>query len=237
MTLERFVRTGVLFGGFAAATGLLTAAKALGAVGAAAETAAELSGDLLKGDISGAADCAFSRLGSAGRGVASALQGGTEILGEALSGKPAEELFSAKNASAAASLLTLGAAVDIGSGLLGGSGAESAPLPDLSALPSDAVDDGMFKGDSDDLKTLAEAGELPDTEHVPSDEVPRSEAAKQAFLEQEGYDAQPEGYDIHHIVPLSEGGQDVPENMILLSEDEHDAVTAAHRDFYGWNRH
>ena len=27
---------------------------------------------------------------------------------------------------------------------------------------------------------------------------------------------------------------DTPDNMVLLSEEDHRQVTAAHRDYYGW---
>ena len=46
----------------------------------------------------------------------------------------------------------------------------------------------------------------------------------------------PEGYEVHHIVPLSEGGADTPENMILVKEDLHDEITAAHSKFYDWRK-
>ena len=37
-----------------------------------------------------------------------------------------------------------------------------------------------------------------------------------------------------NIQPISEGGADSVENMILVSEAEHDEITAAHREYYGW---
>ena len=49
-----------------------------------------------------------------------------------------------------------------------------------------------------------------------------------------GYENTPEGYDVHHIVPVSEGGPDSVDNMVLVSEEEHDRITAAHRAYYGW---
>ena len=49
-----------------------------------------------------------------------------------------------------------------------------------------------------------------------------------------GFDGVPEGYEVHHVVPLSEGGADTPDNMILVSEADHAAITSAHAGFYGW---
>ena len=40
------------------------------------------------------------------------------------------------------------------------------------------------------------------------------------------------GYEVYHIVPLSEGGADNPYNMILLSEKDHAYITQMHRGVY-----
>ena len=87
----------------------------------------------------------------------------------------------------------------------------------------------MFDGDSGDLSDLAKAGELEDTDHIESEDITRSLASRDAFLEENGY-------EVHHIVPLSEGGADTPDNMILLTEDDHAEITAEHGRFYGWHR-
>ena len=104
---------------------------------------------------------------------------------------------------------------------------------DLSSIPTE---DGMFDGDSGDLSDLAKAGELDGTDHIESEDITRSLASRDAFLEENGYDGVPEGYEVHHIVPLSEGGADTPDNMILLTEDDHAEITAEHGRFYGWHR-
>lgn len=104
---------------------------------------------------------------------------------------------------------------------------------DLSSIPTE---DGMFDGDSGDLSDLAKAGELEDTDHIESEDITRSLASRDAFLEENGYDGVPDGYEVHHIVPLSEGGADTPDNMILLTEDDHAEITAEHGRFYGWHR-
>lgn len=59
--------------------------------------------------------------------------------------------------------------------------------------------------------------------------VKRSEANKNAFLKSQGYRETPNGYQIDHIVPLSEGGADDPSNMQLLTVNQHKAKTARER--------
>lgn len=59
--------------------------------------------------------------------------------------------------------------------------------------------------------------------------VKRSEAIKASFLRERGYASVPEGYQVDHIIPLSEGGSDSPSNMQLLTIDEHKRKTATER--------
>ncbi|EGV43650.1 HNH endonuclease [Bizionia argentinensis JUB59] len=59
--------------------------------------------------------------------------------------------------------------------------------------------------------------------------VVRSTANKNAFLKSKGYTSTPYGYEIDHIVPLSEGGSDDPSNMQLLTVNQHKAKTARER--------
>ena len=103
-----------------------------------------------------------------------------------------------------------------------------------ASLPKGSVENGMFVGDESDLEALIDAGKDPTAEHVETDEVVRDPAVRAEFLAQHGYDEIPEGYEVHHIQPVSEGGPDSAENMILVSEAEHDEITAAHREYYGW---
>lgn len=72
------------------------------------------------------------------------------------------------------------------------------------------------------------------TTHVASEDIVRDIGARDAFLSVHGFDGVPEGYEVHHVVPLSEGGADTPDNMILVSEADHAAITSAHAGFYGW---
>lgn len=107
---------------------------------------------------------------------------------------------------------------------------------DVNTDISEYTEEGKFVGDSDDLQSLIELGELEDTEHINSSEIERDIDARNEFLAMNGYDSVPEGYEVHHIVPLSEGGADSPENMILVEESDHDKITASHADFYNWYR-
>ena len=40
-------------------------------------------------------------------------------------------------------------------------------------------------------------------------------------LRQQGLERTPEGYEVDHIVPLCAGGKDAPENMQLLTREQH----------------
>ena len=51
--------------------------------------------------------------------------------------------------------------------------------------------------------------------------VKRSTANKMEFLRSQGYNSIPEGYEIDHIIPLSEGGLDEPSNMQLITKSQH----------------
>ena len=107
-------------------------------------------------------------------------------------------------------------------------------MPDISSTNDlDGVKNGMLE-DNRQLDNIIAIGEVQGTHHVDSDHLTRSETTKSEFLHLNGYTSIPAGYEIHHIVPLSEGGADDVHNMILLRTDEHAAVTTAHRQYYGW---
>lgn len=59
--------------------------------------------------------------------------------------------------------------------------------------------------------------------------VKRSSVPKTTFLKTLGLKNIPLGYQIDHIVPLSQGGEDVPENMQLLTVGQHKVKTAIER--------
>lgn len=57
----------------------------------------------------------------------------------------------------------------------------------------------------------------------------RSTAARSEFLRSKGYSKVPAGYNVDHIIPLSQGGRDVPSNMQLITIQAHKQKTALER--------
>lgn len=105
------------------------------------------------------------------------------------------------------------------------------PMTDIEDMPG--VEDGMLLDDSpNNLAELAEAGKFRGTHHL--SEVVRSQDARLDFLAQHDLERIPTGWELHHVVPLSEGGADTPDNMVLLKAEDHDWITRQHRIFYGW---
>lgn len=109
-------------------------------------------------------------------------------------------------------------------------------IPDAGTSSFYMNSQGVFVGDNYDLNSLIEIGQVENTEHVDSEDISRSEVAKNEFLNKHGLSSVPDGYEVHHIIPLSEGGADSSENMILVTEKQHDLITKAHSQFYGWHR-
>ena len=63
--------------------------------------------------------------------------------------------------------------------------------------------------------------------------VERSSAVRSEFLNQRGYSSSPAGYQVDHVIPLSQGGADATYNMQLLPTSVHRAKTAQERSG-GW---
>jgi hypothetical protein len=59
--------------------------------------------------------------------------------------------------------------------------------------------------------------------------VQRSSSAKQGFLKNKGYTSVPNGYQVDHVIPLSQGGKDIPQNMQLITIEAHKQKTARER--------
>ena len=58
-----------------------------------------------------------------------------------------------------------------------------------------------------------------------SDKPKRSTAKKKEFLKSRGYEKNPLGQEVDHIIPLSKGGADEPYNMQLLPKEMHKQKT------------
>ena len=101
--------------------------------------------------------------------------------------------------------------------------------PDIDNIPF--IDNGVFCGNDNDLSLLISMGEVDNTDHI--------EAVRDPHIVEEFYkmhDIKPiEGYEVHHIIPLSEGGAHSSDNMILIRSDLHRKITEAHSLFYGWH--
>lgn len=68
-----------------------------------------------------------------------------------------------------------------------------------------------------------------------ADRAERSLETIQAFLSKYGYDSIPLGYELHHIVPIAQGGADDVNNLVLLTVDDHRIVTDKHSEVFKWN--
>lgn len=64
----------------------------------------------------------------------------------------------------------------------------------------------------------------------------RSRAQVDRFLRQHGVERTPPGYQVDHIIPLCAGGEDAPENMQLLTVEEHKRKTKVDRWLCRWLR-
>lgn len=111
-------------------------------------------------------------------------------------------------------------------------------LPDINIDELDGVDAGCLIDDAL-LPLIIEEGKRKGEgnyrrKHLRDE---RKEETVQDFLRQYGYDGIPVGYEIHHIVPLSQGGADSTKNMIMLSIEDHDKVTEAHAAYFQWRKH
>ena len=102
--------------------------------------------------------------------------------------------------------------------------------PEIDVNSLDYIDNGVFDGTEADLDQLISMGELDDTEHV---QVLRDPHMVSAFYLEHNLVPIP-GYEVHHIIPLCEGGADTTDNMVMIASDLHDRITAAHSSFYGW---
>lgn len=93
-------------------------------------------------------------------------------------------------------------------------------LPDLPVNVYDADGDGF--ADPGTVDTLVQAGYVDDAHYVP--DPPRDPDVVKEFLRMHGLDEVPDGYEVHHIVPLYAGGADGVDNLILVKVEDHYAI-------------
>lgn len=247
INLSRAVRIGCQVVGFAGRTGVHLATGILAGTAATINTAAGALNDVCHGRTEKAFDRVGRHVDQVVAGFGEALDGTAQLVEDAAKAPSPEAFLSnGKNARRAAFIASLGIGALAGASLLDSAGdadvdAEPGGLDGMpegsftyASLPEGSVENGMFVGDGADLQSLIDAGKDPMAEHVDAEDTVRDPAVRAEFLAQHGYDELPEGYEVHHIQPISEGGADSVENMILVSEDEHDEITAAHREYYGW---
>ena len=165
-----------------------------------------------------------------------------EAVEKSIENKDIDYLLTKKNAQRAV--------IAFGTGLaaLGVSAAIIDGVDELDSVPDDIsseaigfvgsdlipIDNGVFVGTDVELDNLIEAGEIDGTTHINSEDIVRDMGARDLFLQAHGFSEVPDGYEVHHVVPLCEGGSDTPANMVLVTEEQHATITAAHASFYGW---
>lgn len=225
-----------------------TTRVAVGAVQAALNGAAEVLGttaDALqavnRGDWDGLEKLADRKIEQFGMSIDNRLRAADELVDELSScaSDPKRRFFTPENAARTAAVLTTAAGAVAGISLLEDEGAEPSSAAGMTGADSFGAPDlnianGVFEGDAEELDRLIQYGELEQTEHLTADAVERDGAARDAFLSMHGFSGVPDGMEVHHVVPLCEGGDDHPSNMVLVTEAQHDAITAAHSRFYGW---
>ena len=210
-----------------------------------AKDALALTNSLVKGDFNQAGEIATRKVKSACNGIEQSVLAAGQVLGQCADcledrNKPFLDAKTSQSLATLATAFVVADAVGCVGGSLLADDFTDAVDSDSGLLPKGSTDsfteNGVFTGDSSDLEELKKLGEVDDTDHIDSDEIQRDLSARNEFLAQHGFNSVPEGYEVHHIVPLSEGGADTPENMILVKEDLHDEITAAHSKFYDWRK-
>ena len=193
---------------------------------------------LCRGDFQGATDVVTRRVGNIVNGAVGAIESTAELAESGYDAVVKDAPFMTEaNKIRLTRLCRIGVYAAAG-GVLSEDGI---PDADGCSLHGDActslpgVENGVFVGDASDLDVLVRAGELPDAESVPAEEVLRSATVRAEFLHAHGIE-DTEGWQVHHIQPISAGGADTPENMVLVDADTHAEITAAHRDYYGWTK-
>ena len=206
-------------------------------VAGTAEDAFKSTVELGKGNVGEAAKIAVDRVTNIGIGTLRTVQSGVAITEATVKSVVTDEPFiTHDNEVHLTRLCQLGVYTAAGAALASDStpeGTQCMLSGDACQLPG--VENGVFNGDAGDLQALIEAGEVEGAPHVAADDVDRSPMTRAEFLNAHGIE-ETEGWEVHHVQPVAAGGADSVENMVLISPDDHDTVTAAHREFYGWSK-
>ena len=217
--------------GFAIKTGVNVAESTIKGTISTAKLAGRACENIMDGDWEGLGDTAAA----GAKGVFNCACEKVSALGEigsstfeAIEKGSLDPLLSDKNSKAVASIVTVGMAAT------GASLVNNLITSDDLNFDEIEIEKGMLVSNDYNLEELIEKGEIEGTTHIDSDDYSRDLGARDAFLQAHGYNGVPEGYEVHHIVPLCEGGLDSPSNMVLVSVEDHDKITAAHAEFYGW---
>lgn len=192
---------------------------------------------LCRGDVRGAVQIADRRVSAIAQGAVGIVQSGAAVTGACCDTLLNDAPFvTDANKHHLTRLCQAGVTAVTANAILSDdapAGADCALTDDACDLPG--VENGVFVGDASDLKALTAAGEIPDSEHVSETDITRSEATKAAFLNAHGIE-ETEGWQVHHVVPLSEGGADDIHNMVLIDPEDHRTITSEHADYYHWQK-
>lgn len=204
------------------------------------QTTADALDAVHRKDWEGLENLVEKRTQQLGRALEAKFQAADELWTEAdaCMQNPRRKFFTKRNAARTAMVATTAAGLLAGASLIDADDAVASDAADALSggfFASDlTIENGVFAGGADELDALIGYGELENTEHLSAEEIQRDLGARDAFLSMHGYSAVPDGMEVHHVVPLCEGGADDPSNMILVSQEEHAEITAAHSRYYGW---
>lgn len=197
---------------------------------------------LLKGDTKRVEEIIGRRIENTINGVCCSVESAAVVIDRAItwaSSESEKNFFDRDTERHIVRLASFAAAGSVAGYLIGDTDLDSGDASDYGeGLIADTnlsgIENGVFIGDSSDLNNLILAGQIEGTDHLDSDDYERDLSARNEFLAAHGFNSVPEGYEVHHIIPLCEGGADSPDNMVLIREEEHDIITAAHARFYNW---
>ena len=211
--------------------------SATGVVSGAVNTVGDVANGVNKlseGDFSGAFTIASNRVQNMVKGSIGIVESGVSLTSSAAESITTGKTFiTPENKANLTKLCTVGIYTTIGSGMFLDDTPTGSICPggDVCNLPG--IENGVFHGDSADLNSLIQAGEIDGTEHVSA--PIRSDMARSEFLDSHGI-TDTDGWEVHHVVPISEGGLDEPGNMVLIKPEDHDEITREHAGFYGWHK-